>query len=482
MDCGVAWKAHDDEVMAVAAVGPSKLLSCGADGSICLWDLRPALKRLATNPTQSPKVKMNPVWKTTWLNEVSELMVLNEHQFLAIAGSVCGLFDLRLNSSDSAAAADGKQGPLVASYEHPVELCCFGQTIAVASEGAPSSATAQKAAPTDSSPSPAVAWVLDEDGSINALQESNLRMYRPPFGSQKNIGSGLSLVEYSYPANSQSNSSSVCGLALNLCMDGTLQLYSSGDGPMTSTDRLVVDWRTARMDLAAAINVGAELSASTGNEKQGKKTKTRGSTEITNPPLATSMDIQWPFVAIGRADGQYVVVEVGSAVPRRGEDSSNSDAQSAPATTSTSPFSLEVALQAPGHQTNGLCQVQWYKGQNSALQGGLLTVALSGEVFVWAARSACEPLVVDNDEEAGCSAEGDDVAVLAAVNIRLITKNPHSQMNTAMFLDQIYKPPAPVNGGGVEGSGLSTTTSIGPGVNVVVGCNDGWIVIGQLYE
>ncbi len=101
-------------------------------------------------------------------------------------------------------------------------------------------------------------------------------------------------------------------------------------------------------------------------------------------------------VAVGRADGTYCILDFNGDSTNGGrEDDANADGVRSDCPT------LTIALEAPGHESNGLVSVQWHANGTD-----LLTVALSGEVTMWrvAPLLAMVPEGDQQEEETGLPA------------------------------------------------------------------------------
>lgn len=140
--------------------------------------------------------------------------------------------------------------------------------------------------------------------------------------------------------------------------------------------------------------------------------------QLCNPPIPTCMavsggeacgDVEGRWIAVGHADGQYTIME-------------------------STPFGEgEVALVAPGHESNGLVSLSWIpkRGSDGGICDSLLTVALSGEVTLWHVGPLLAPVEEGDD---GTSGELPDV--LFAASTREATMRPRAVMNCATVMTQ----------------------------------------------
>lgn len=96
-----------------------------------------------------------------------------------------------------------------------------------------------------------------------------------------------------------------------------------------------------------------------------------------NPPIPTCMDASTDdgWVVVGHGDGQYTVLE--ALLSESGD------------------LTLETALVAPGHESNGLVGVKWMRSSDDGSQT-ILTMALSGEVTLWKVGSLLTPAEEDD--------------------------------------------------------------------------------------
>ncbi|CCW60275.1 unnamed protein product [Phytomonas sp. EM1] len=311
--------------------------SLGSDGSVTLWDTR--LKKAMHMCIPNPVGDVDA-------GEV--LLVPDRHLAITLCGNLIQFFDIRTEIG------------VVASDSHSCEVVRF----------------LGGAHP----PGRSSTLIVDEEGFIMpldliAMRKSHLlgefvfgrpiELIDGGFGSLSNYSSGLGLVMEGTEGK---------GLArralFSLGMDGRGCLLS-GPAP------------TERRDFTLGYLGIAEVST------------------LFNPPLANCCGFGGDGrVAIGRADGTYIVCEV------------------------TEGEGVEELMTAPGHAVNGLCHVDFLSN------GSLLTVSLCGQITVWDVPSF---LLGDDNAET----DGELPKVQCALDHRECAESPTSVINCASALGSV---------------------------------------------
>lgn len=316
-------------------------------GTLTLWDVR--LKRKNYLSFRNPNTSAGA--------EASELRYFpDRHAAVALCGNTVQLFDTRKSLS------------LVSDYVHTKECVAFLKTPPQPPSGAETT------------------LLVDEDGGIfpyrlaDGVRRAVVEAYvlgqprtlpagQSTFGYLDNYCSGLHCVDVSSGAADAQTSSVLFAVG----MDGNGALYHSADATSTGDN----SWDVQRTPFCIM---------------EAPQWQRRQKAQMVNPPLVNCTAVCGTRLAVGRADGTYIIYSVEREGP-------------------------EKLLEAPGHAVNGLCYVDWFSSHV------LITTSLCGEVTGWNVGAF---LATEAEEE---EEEGDLPEVVTAFAHREVAGNRPAMVN-----------------------------------------------------